>query len=572
MAQGKSKKGINKKIFFLVLILISALAALISMEYGKTVTEGRFSQDSSVKDFEYDAGSKADFAAFDGFVYYCTKDGMQYINSAGEVLWNDTFNMTTPYMVQNMGTVGVSEQKGRVVIVYGEDGKMYSAQTDNPIVSFSINSQGFASIITSSENEYQLEVYNNKGDKSFYGNFQVLQGIPISSSISPDGNILAVSFMNIGEVDVNSRISFYDINPKTKKTGETNDSVFASFDDKSVVCGVISFIDNDCAAVVSDKALTLINVNPYENEKYSQKAKIEFKNQIKQVAFDIDSNIYLAFGDKLMNSGKDALESGTLQCYDKNGTKRFEIQTKRKITGIYPGSDGNTIVGMDRKFQNYNSSGGLVWEHNMNQDTMKLLIIDEELILFVGSNKASIIKLNDLTTREEQEQAETRTESTTIQQTTESTTVQQTTETSQTTTVKPKSDSNSGAGIDSNKTKNNDKKSSDKTDSSEKTNASEQNVEKQTTKKQVSTQNNVESKKTENKTQNTVQPEETPKEQKQEDNPVKSEETPIDSVQNKEPTVDKPAENENSNSDKPAQNAGSDNANVISDDDIVLPE
>lgn len=397
MVSEKKKKGLNKKVFFLVLVLIASLAALIAMEYGRTVTNGKIvpSENTTINSFKYDAGSKADFAVFGENIYYCTKDGMQFLSSSGEVIWNDTYNMTTPYMVQNQGIVGVSEHKGRVLIVYGGSGKLYSVDAQNKIVSFSVNSSGFSSVITSNDNEYQLEVYDNNGEKTFYGSFQPLQGMPLSSSVSKDGNVLAVSFLSIDDIDVQSKVLFYDISPQTKNTGETSSSVFASFHEENAVCGVVNFFDESSAAVVSDKSLTFINVSPTANEKYSEKWKVEFKNQIKQVAFDSNLNTYIAFGDKLINAGKDALESGTVECFDKGGTKKFEILTKRKVTGIYPSED-NFIIGMDRKFQAYSNSGNFIWEHNAYQDVKKMLFIEgTDLILFVGTNEASIIKLND---------------------------------------------------------------------------------------------------------------------------------------------------------------------------------
>ncbi len=408
MAQNNNKKNNNKKFFFLVVVLISSLAALISMEYGKTVTDGKMSssQNKSVRDFEYDAGSKADFAVFDENIFYCTKDGMQYVDSGGETIWNDTYNMTIPYMIQNKGVVGVCEHKGRVLLVYNTEGKLYSVQLSEPIVGFSVNGTGFSSVITSLKNEYQLEVYNSKGEKIFLGKFQLIQGIPVSTSISEDGNILAVGFLNITGVNVSSRVSFYDISPKNTQNAETNDAVFASFNEENSVCGVVSFFSGNLAAVVFDKSLVVLSVNPFENEKYTESGRVDFKNQIKQIAFDENSNIYAAFGDKLINSGNDALESGTVVCYNKDCVKKFEINTNRKVTGIYPNGNG-VVIGMDRKFQNYTESGGFVWEYNTNQDTKKLLLLDEkELILFVAANKASIIKLNELSIQTEEIQAE----------------------------------------------------------------------------------------------------------------------------------------------------------------------
>ncbi len=396
MTREKNKTKTNKKIFFLVVILVAFLAALISMEYGQTVTNGKYTSNiKTIKDFSYDAGNKADFTVWENHIYYCTKDGVQYIDSKGEVLWSETYNMTLPYMVQNESIIGISEQKGRVMIVYDSDGKKYSVQTNNPIVGFSLNSKGYSSIITSSDSEYQLEVYNSDGNVIFSGHFQIAHGIPVSSSISKNGDILAVGFLNINEISISSRVSFYNINEDSVKGSETSSAVFASFDEAEAVCGVINFLDNNSVAIVSDSSLTFVYVNPDTAEKYKEKNKINFKNQIKQVAFDQNTNVYASFGEKIINSGGEALENGTTICYDKDGNQKFSVLSEKKVTGIYP-SENSVLIGMDRGFKNYNLSGKLMWEYNTGQDTKKLMLInDDDLVLFVGTNKASIFRLTD---------------------------------------------------------------------------------------------------------------------------------------------------------------------------------
>lgn len=417
-----------RKIFFVSIVLISAITALISMEYGKTVTDNKNSlnRNKTLKDFTYEQSSKADFATFEDGIFYFTKDGVQYLNQDGEVLWNNTYNMTIPYMVQNQGIVGVSEHKGRLLNIYNKKGLLYSVTLENPIISFSLSANGFSSVITSNKSQYLLDVFNLKSEKIFSGSFQMLQGIPITSAISPDGNTLAIGFLKIGEMNIGSRISFYNINPENTKKGETNDAVFASYDESLAVCGSINFFDNNFVSVVSDKNIRFLNVKPLENEKFKEIAKVDFKNQIRQVAFDTNSNIYVAYGEKLMNSGKDALPTGTVEVYDKNGTLKTQISTDKKVSGIYP-TEESFVIGLDRHFKNYDLSGNLLWEYNTGQDTKKVLLLDDkDLILFVGTNSASILRVFDQENIIEVEDEEK--EQTTEQQSSETTTVQQTTQ------------------------------------------------------------------------------------------------------------------------------------------------
>lgn len=402
MQQEKNKKLKAKKIVFLMIIMAAFLAALISMEYGETVNNGKYGSNiKSIKDFFYDAGNKSDFAVWNSHIYYCTKDGVSYIDSDGEILWSETYNMSLPYMVQNESIIGICEQKGRTLIIYDSKGKMYSVQTDGPIVSFCVNPKGFSNVIISLDNEYAIQVHNSKGDVIFSGHFQMSHGIPISSAISNDGNILAVSFLNINEMTMLSQVSFYDINDNSVAGSETDVSVFASFDESGAACGIINFIDDETAACVSDKALTFVYVNPDASEKYRQKCKIDFKNQIRYVAFDENACVYASFGEKLVNYRSEAFEEGSTVCYDKDGIQKFVIASDKKITGVYPCGE-SVLIGMDRNFENFSLSGESLWEYNTGADTKKLLIIDDNLVLFVGTNKASIFKLTDEILREQQ--------------------------------------------------------------------------------------------------------------------------------------------------------------------------
>ncbi len=393
----KNTKKVSKRVVIIVLILIALLAALISMEYGKTVTNGKIpeSQTKSIKDFPCDASSKADFAVWNENIFYCTKDGMQYINQEGNSLWNDTFNMTLPYIVQTKGTVGVSEYGGRTLIIYNEKGKLYSAQTNEPIVSFNVSATGYSSVISSAENNYALNVFNDKGENIFAGSFQILQGMPVCTSISDDNKILAIGFVDISGIKIKSRFSFYELNKNITAPDESNDSFFASFDEDGATCGVIKFIDNNSAVSISDKYMTFMTLNPTEETKYVENKKIELKNQIKQIAFASDTSVFAAYGDKFINA-ENALESGTVECYDKQGNTKFQINAQRKVTGIYPNAE-SVLVGFDRKYICYNMKGEFQWEYTATADTKKMLIInnDENIILFVGANQASILQLSD---------------------------------------------------------------------------------------------------------------------------------------------------------------------------------
>ncbi len=435
---GSKKK--NRRVFFMIAVLIGAMAALIAMEYGNTMSDGRVSPSDNqvIKTIEFETAGKADFYTFDSYIYYCTKDGIQLLDSEGETLWNDTYTMTAPYMTYDEDVVGVCEPNGRNVRIYNRKGKLYSIDTEMPVVNFSINSNGYSSIVTSSEREYRLNVYNSNGENMFYGSFQPSDGMPVASDISNDNKILAVSFLSINDIDMQSKILFYYINNLDADNVETSGSMFASFLEEDCIAAVLHFFDDNSIAAVTDKNIICFEVSSDANEKYREKWSFDLKNRLDVVSVADKKYIYAAYGERLINVDE-PYEKGTVHCFDAAGNRKCEIFTERKITGLYPRDDA-VIIAMDRKFQAYSSGGSFRWEYNAVQDVNKILFVEEPYtILFVGTNKAEIIKLNERYNNEEEtseqpttaeESTETETEETTTEQISEET-EEQTTQTAQ---------------------------------------------------------------------------------------------------------------------------------------------
>lgn len=390
------EKKTNRKIIVLIIILIAAMSALIAMEYNNTVSSSAVSQSGNqvVKSIQFEPASKADFYTYNSNIYYCTKDGMQMLNSVGDVLWNDTYTMSNPFMVYDLGIVAVSEPKGHLVRVYNDKGQMYSVDVSLEVIGIYVNTSGYLSIISSSENEYQLNVYNNLGNSIFFGSFQSDDGIPVTADISDDNKMIAVGFISINDIKMQSKVLFYDMSLSENSNIETGDTMFASFIKEDEMIAVVSFLKNNSVIAVSDKRILCVEVGSGIKEKYKEKWAVELKNKISRLAFSDKQYTVIAYGEPFINS-TDILESGTVNWYDINGNKEAEIVTGKKITGLYT-YDKYIIVGMDRKFWAYNKNGTSIWQYNAFQDVKKVLFVEpDDTILFVGTNSADIIRLDE---------------------------------------------------------------------------------------------------------------------------------------------------------------------------------
>ncbi|MBQ5589915.1 MAG: hypothetical protein IIU70_07220, partial [Anaerotignum sp.] len=126
------------KIIVGVLVLVCLLAGGIYVDtfHGKGLLKEMFSKDTlatpseaesnaTVESMAVDISSKATTAVFGNEFLLCTKDGVKYFTSMGDAKWSDTFNMTSPVMIQEGDYVAVGDMGGKTVRVYDRNGMLY---------------------------------------------------------------------------------------------------------------------------------------------------------------------------------------------------------------------------------------------------------------------------------------------------------------------------------------------------------------------------------------------------------------------------------------------------------------
>jgi len=419
---------INKhKTKFIVGTIIISMFALGYNEYQDTLVGDLplVSKDgnTAISTISYEANSQADFYTYNKNIYYCTKDGIQLINSDGNSLWSDTFNMISPYIAYDAGIVAVCEKNGRTLRIYNQTGKLYGIDTENPIITFSVNVNGYSCvIIQQNDSEYTINVYNSSGEIISDGKYIFDNGVPIATDISNDNKVLAVSLLNINDIKMQSNVLFYYLNKDQAKTVESSDGMFSSFIKEDEVVAIIKFMEDNSLITVSDKEIVCLKVNDESAERSTQKWLIKLKNKIKAIDFPENKYVAVAYGDSFINAEEPEQEN-TVKWFNLNGERVNTFISNKNITGLYSGINA-TIVAMGRTFKAIGNKGGSIWEYNAIQDVKKILFVDStSKILFITPISAEILNINQKVSGVEETTAETTTETTTqLITTTEATT------------------------------------------------------------------------------------------------------------------------------------------------------
>ena len=360
-----------KKFIFMAIIIAITIIVVIYLNPNKNNND-KLTQ----KDFKtIDISSGEQVYTYDSYIYIYGKAGIKIIKDQNIIL-EDNFSLENPYVVTSYDKIAICDNNGKVVRIYSNSGHMYTINTVNNILGFTINKNGFLSIILKNDNNYQIDIYNKDGDNIYsIKDISYDQGVPVGISISQDNKVLAVSYIQTTSATVDSNIVFYSIQ---------DNKLFGGFVKQEQVAGIIKFVDNSNLVCVSDREIFIIKSNSAQNSEQSKEIyKKPLNNVLNDVKFLDGIGYLVCYGQSILNS-EEAMEENTLVFYNQSGGEIGKYYKKgQSITNITANKYG-AIVEEGRLFTAINTSGKKIWEYQATQDI-------KDVIFYENSNKAIIV-------------------------------------------------------------------------------------------------------------------------------------------------------------------------------------
>ena len=360
-----------KKFIFMAIIIAITIIVVIYLNPNKNNND-KLTQ----KDFKtIDISSGEQVYTYDSYIYIYGKAGIKIMKDQNIIL-EDNFSLENPYVVTSYDKIAICDNNGKVVRIYSNSGHMYTINTVNNILGFTINKNGFLSIILKNDNNYQIDIYNKDGDNIYsIKDISYDQGVPVGISISQDNKVLAVSYIQTTSATVDSNIVFYSIQ---------DNKLFGGFVKQEQVAGIIKFVDNSNLVCVSDKEIFIIKSNSAQNSEQSKEIyKKPLNNVLNDVKFLDGIGYLVCYGQSILNS-EEAMEENTLVFYNQSGGEIGKYYKKgQSITNITANKYG-AIVEEGRLFTAINTSGKKIWEYQATQDI-------KDVIFYENSNKAIIV-------------------------------------------------------------------------------------------------------------------------------------------------------------------------------------
>ena len=360
-----------KKFIFMAIIIAITIIVVIYLNPNKNNNDKLIQKDFKT----IDISSGEQVYTYDSYIYIYGKAGIKIMKDQNIIL-EDNFSLENPYVVTSYDKIAICDNNGKVARIYSNSGHMYTINTVNNILGFTINKNGFLSIILKNDNNYQIDIYNKDGDNIYsIKDISYDQGVPVGISISQDNKVLAVSYIQTTSATVDSNIVFYSIQ---------DNKLFGGFIKQEQVAGIIKFVDDSNLVCVSDKEIFIIKSNSAQNSEQSKEIyKKPLNNVLNDVKFLDGIGYLICYGQSILSS-EEAMEENTLVFYNQSGGEIGKYYKKgQSITNITANKYG-AIVEEGRLFTAINTSGKKIWEYQATQDI-------KDVIFYENSNKAIIV-------------------------------------------------------------------------------------------------------------------------------------------------------------------------------------
>lgn len=397
----KERKGKDKGLIILVIVLtlVGGVAGYIYIDtfYGTGKLQRYFSNvfqnnapeeepQSAIKTdqkISIDESSRTTFEIFGNSFLLCTKDGVKYFNEMGDRKWNDTFNMTVPQMVSEGNYVAVGDMSGKTIRVYGENGMLYSVQTEGELMQFALNANGYLSVISKGDNAYSIQIYN-VGGTLLKGRVEESDGVfPLSSDVSDDNKAFVVSYLDTSDVEPIGRVVFFYINPEDSEN--YTDSMFSGVEKSGEIIPVVGYMQGGVVAAVSDSFVYGISSAGQETWSYP------LENRVQQVSLSDKRYIVLALGDAIAN--KEGREKGSICWINSSGKESAAYQSGGDVNYLQVSEQG-VVIGVDKLYFGLRHNGKLDWSYRATSDIRDILPMERlEQVMIVTKNEAMITEI-----------------------------------------------------------------------------------------------------------------------------------------------------------------------------------
>ena len=175
-------------------------------------------------------------------------DGMVCRDSDDELVWNQSFEMSSPALAECENYLAVYDRGGTSIYIMTVNGLVRKIETAMPVSRVCIASQGSVAVLMKEDHISYVKIYDRKGKELANGEFfEETHSFPVDIAFSSDAQKLAVDMLDVTDGKVCSTISFYNFGSVGQNEIDNNVGTY-SYDDmfiSEIAYSRVEFLDNN---------------------------------------------------------------------------------------------------------------------------------------------------------------------------------------------------------------------------------------------------------------------------------------------------------------------------------------
>ena len=339
-------------VLFIVIAVITGLTVYMALRHYDNYD---VLQDTSRADTE-----ATHFADFKGNILKYSNDGAFYIDTANELIWNQTYEMTNPQMDLCGDYLTLYDKKGNMIYILNAGGLLGSVETTMPIEQVRIAAQGTIAVLMSDNGAGYVALYDKTGENLVQGAIHgEKKGYPIAIALSEDAIRLAVSMLDINDGTVKSTVAFYNFG----SVGQNEiDHVVGAASFEDTVIPELEFVSNDRLVAFSDTRLLYFE----GAQKPQQTGELAFEKDVKSIFYNQD---YVG----IVTSNDDEAVTNHVAIYDMSGKLVLEKDISMEYTDIEFLSNNEICIHNEDTCDIYTIHGIYKFHHEFEQKLYRII-------------------------------------------------------------------------------------------------------------------------------------------------------------------------------------------------------
>lgn len=213
-----------------------------------------YSSYAEISSFPRVSSSTSTHVNHNGRVLTYSKDGISSIDTKGNVVWNETYQMQNPIVEVNGNAVAIGDYNGHVIFVMDEKGKVGEIDTNLPIRDLCVSKTGIVAAVLEDSKVTRLNLYNSKGKELVKSESRMSQnGYPVAVALSDTGEVMEVSYLYVDSGRVKSSVAFYNFSD----VGQNSvDRLVGGNEYEDTIIPIVGFSGKDTAYAVGNSRIS----------------------------------------------------------------------------------------------------------------------------------------------------------------------------------------------------------------------------------------------------------------------------------------------------------------------------